>query len=196
MQHRHRPNPKRGFTPEEDAALVILVQQYGYDWNRIADIMATMFPWRPPKSYRERYMNYILPGTQQEWTQAEDEILMTMHHERGTSWKPITSKFPHRSEQNVKNRYNWLHRKEGNNTRKNVAETLPKELPSASDSDNATATASDSAGNIVNTAEHQESPKGEVSTPDLLDSLHNSPFGFQCSDDGIFDEISYINFMH
>lgn len=52
-------HPKRKFTPEEDARLIQLVQEYGIsNWIKIASMLGT----RHSRRCRERYLNYLSPN--------------------------------------------------------------------------------------------------------------------------------------
>lgn len=103
-QHTRVDYSKDKFKPEEDEILRSLVLEFGPgNWNLIASKM----PGRVPRQCRERWNNYANPELHKEpWTEAEDQLLEQKYSEYGSRWKLISSFFPNRGPNNVKNR--WL----------------------------------------------------------------------------------------
>jgi hypothetical protein len=94
---RHR------FRSEEDQKLSQLVQQYGdQKWKLIAEFM----PNRTARQCRERYINYLAPNiNKDDWTPAEDELLLRLVQQLGHKWTLIAQIFPGRTDVHLKNRY-------------------------------------------------------------------------------------------
>ena len=112
MNHNQIKTPKfsrRSFSVEEDATIIRCVALFGdRAWKEI-----TMYlPDRTPRQISERYCTYLRPGISFEpWTKAEDDLLRQKVNELGTKWKLISSYFPNRSQNNIKNRWNSYVRK-------------------------------------------------------------------------------------
>lgn len=103
-------NHKRKFTPEEDEALKILINQVGsLNWLKISELM----PGRSAKQCRDRYVNYLLePQKNEPWKDEEDEIIYSLFTIIGPKWTEISKHIPGRSGNNVKNRwYKHLYKK-------------------------------------------------------------------------------------
>ena len=101
---------KNVFTPDEDEKLRKLVQKFGdKSWHRIADKM----PKRSTRQCHDRWVYYLSPsvinGT---WAQEEDDLLKSKVAAFGHKWKFFTQFFVGRTDINIKNRYNFLKKKE------------------------------------------------------------------------------------
>ena len=96
------------FTPEEDAQLLRLVQQFGTkDWIRISSLIGT----RNPRQCRERYKNYVNPDLRVgEWTQEEDQLIEEKYKEFGAKWNKISKFFINRSDNAIRNRWMMIAR--------------------------------------------------------------------------------------
>lgn len=96
------------FTPDEDAKLHDLVQQYGdNDWSTIASFMNG----RNKRQCRERWRHYLSPQVSTEpFTEEEDALLHYKYLEYGHRWKLIATFFPNRTDITIKNRWLFLHR--------------------------------------------------------------------------------------
>lgn len=95
------------WTQEEDVALLQAIEKYGdKDWNRIA----CCFPSRSNKSCRERYLLRLKHSTRclGNWRRREDALLLSLIDKFGTNWSLISSKFPLRNSQQLRNRYEAL----------------------------------------------------------------------------------------
>ena len=96
------------FTPEEDAQLLRLVQQFGAkDWIRISSLIGT----RNPRQCRERYKNYVNPELRVgDWTKEEDRLIEEKFHEMGAKWNRISKFFVNRSDNAIRNRWMMIAR--------------------------------------------------------------------------------------
>ena len=104
-----KPAPvKVKFTPEEDEALLKLVQQFGTkDWIKISTLIGT----RNPRQCRERFKNYLNPELRKDqWTKEEDELLEQKFKEFGAKWNKISKFFVHRSDNALRNRWMMIAR--------------------------------------------------------------------------------------
>ena len=98
------------FTPDDDRTLQMLVQDFKsknkpscrVHWKEISQKMGN----KTPKQCRDRYMSYLKPGiTNQKWTKEEDLLLVQKMLTFGKRWTLISSFFPGRGMNNVKNRW-------------------------------------------------------------------------------------------
>ena len=103
---REQPKLKSKFTSEEDQNLRMLVYRYGTkDWQTISKLMGT----RNPRQCRERWNNYLKPElTQMPWSMEEDILLANKFAEYGSHWSKISKFFPNRSDNNIRNRWQFL----------------------------------------------------------------------------------------
>lgn len=93
------------FTKEQDRMLVNLVKTFNDkpNWKIIANKMG-----KSPKQCRERFRTYLAPGvTNPEWTPEEDERLRRLVAEIGKHWAQLREYFPGKSDNHIKNRYNF-----------------------------------------------------------------------------------------
>lgn len=93
------------FSREEDEMLKMFVSKLGAKkWRLISSLM----PGRTQKQCRDRYMNYLAPGfIRTEWTNEEDDLLLEKYHLYGSRWSQIRQFFPHRTSNDIKNRFNY-----------------------------------------------------------------------------------------
>ncbi|OHT16349.1 Transcription factor WER [Tritrichomonas foetus] len=97
---------KNVFTADEDDKLRRLVMKYGEgNWYSIASKMKK----RSTRQCRDRWVNYLSPlAVNGAWTLEEEELLRLKVQLYGRKWKFITQFFPGRTDINIKNRYNFL----------------------------------------------------------------------------------------
>uniref|UniRef100_A0ACD5ZI64 Uncharacterized protein n=1 Tax=Avena sativa TaxID=4498 RepID=A0ACD5ZI64_AVESA len=102
---------KASWTAEEDEALTEAVRNHGHEHRKWATI-ARSLPRRTGKQCRERWINHMDPGIQQNkmWTEAEDRELIAAHKSCGNRWSVIARKLSGRSENSVKNHWNATRR--------------------------------------------------------------------------------------
>jgi hypothetical protein len=98
--------PRKMFTPQEDALIVMLVENFGQkNWQLIAKALIN----RTPRQVRERFRNYLSPGlTNGPWSRNEDELLKNLYFEYGPKWSKISTFFKSRSDVNIKNRWSSI----------------------------------------------------------------------------------------
>jgi len=98
-RHNKTRNP---WTPKEDQKLVELMKKYGQSWAMISSLM----DGRTGKQVRDRFLNKLRPNIRcGDWSQREDEILVSLCKEIGHRWSLIATHLPGRTEAQVKNRY-------------------------------------------------------------------------------------------
>lgn len=104
-QNQPKKYTKRMFTVAEDATIIRCISMFGTSsWSTIAAFL----PNRTGRQIRERYNTYLKPGISSEpWTKEEDRILCEKVHQLGTKWKAILEFLPNRSQNGIKNRWNF-----------------------------------------------------------------------------------------
>jgi hypothetical protein len=104
MSSPNKGLPKNKFSPDEDAYLKRVVEDFGcQDWSEVA----SYFPGRNPRQCRERWNNYVNPRFMKlPWTPMDDALLDQKYAEFGPKWHVLVQFFPNRSKNYVKNR--WL----------------------------------------------------------------------------------------
>jgi hypothetical protein len=109
---RRPSTPKCKFDSDEDALLTEAVQRLGTgDWCSIA----AEIPGRNARQCRERWNNYANPHlTKEQWTVAEDELLLRKFRELGPKWHNIAGDFDGRAKNSVRNRFFTLARRRVN----------------------------------------------------------------------------------
>jgi hypothetical protein len=100
--------PKQKFGPDEDTRLTSLVQLHGpRNWKLVASRM----PGRNPRQCRERWKHYLKPSINRgDWTEAEDDLLVSKYRELGPKWSQISAFFVSRTDVDLKNRYQRIRR--------------------------------------------------------------------------------------
>ncbi len=98
-----KPGLKKGlWTQEEDEQVKKFVEIYGHQWSFIASLMKS----RNGKQIRDRYLNYINPGTKHnEFTEDEDEIIKKLYLKHGSRWSFIAQYCNGRTGDLIKNRF-------------------------------------------------------------------------------------------
>ena len=127
------PNPsvvgmKCKFTREEDMKLKYLVEQsfMNLSWKDISIKMKT----RTPRQCRERYKNYLSNKvTHNQWTEQEDQYILTKYEELGKVWNVIAKGLPGRTGNAVRNRWKYLTSKKEKKMKSNKNEQ-PKTIAS------------------------------------------------------------------
>ena len=94
---------RRKFSKEEDNLLIsIFSNPRNYKWEKFQKL----FPNRTEKQCRERYKNYLANNIHNgEWTEEEDQKLISHIKSIGLKWVKLTEYFPSRSSNNLKNRW-------------------------------------------------------------------------------------------
>jgi hypothetical protein len=101
---------KNKWTPAEDSQLLTTVQEWGSnDWSKVAQFI----PGRTGKQCRERWLARLSPDVlQEDWSADEDLTLLSKQNEFGNRWSKIREFLPGRSTVSLKNRWNWLCRRD------------------------------------------------------------------------------------
>ncbi|EAY13266.1 Myb-like DNA-binding domain containing protein [Trichomonas vaginalis G3] len=95
---------KRIFTKEEDDLILNYVNKYGQNWREIAG----MLQGRTEKQCRERYRTYLNPSIRKDpWTPEEDNLLIQLYNTYGPKWAELAKHFQGRSDNMLKNRFNY-----------------------------------------------------------------------------------------
>jgi hypothetical protein len=99
-------SPKKRWTECENAALRRAVLQYGQaNWRAVASNVEG----RSTRQCRERWLGYFAPDIiHDDWTPAEDLMLIEKHREFGNQWSQIRQFIPGRQAVTIKNRWQWL----------------------------------------------------------------------------------------
>jgi hypothetical protein len=103
---------RRNFTEHEDNLLIEAVALYGEkDWVAVSEKV----PGRAPRQCKERWRHYLAPAANlKAWTQQDDALLMSLHTQFGEKWSILSSHFPGRSPNTLKNHYFTIIKKQIN----------------------------------------------------------------------------------
>ena len=98
---------RQAFTPEQDQQVINYVNSCmgsKPDWKVIAPLVG-----KSARQCRERFRMYLSPvlDSNRQWTPEEDQRLMQLVKTYGKHWAKFKSYFPGRSDNNIKNRYNY-----------------------------------------------------------------------------------------
>lgn len=101
---------KNKWSSEEDFYLRQAILKFGVDnWKSVSLVV----PGRTGKQCRERWLSHMCPTlVHSEWSLEEDLILMQKQKVIGNKWSFIANFLPGRSSTSVKNRWNYLIRRD------------------------------------------------------------------------------------
>ncbi|KAI7749089.1 hypothetical protein M8C21_015580 [Ambrosia artemisiifolia] len=96
---------KGAWTEDEDMKLTAYIKRYGHwNWSLLPKFAGVS---RSGKSCRLRWMNYLRPNMKHgNFTEEEDNVIISLHNKLGNKWSTIASKLPGRSDNEIKNRWN------------------------------------------------------------------------------------------
>ena len=107
-QEKKASQSRRAWQPQEDQLLLELHKELGPAWAAISKRMGGT---RNGKQIRDRYLNKLDPQlSNTEWTEEEDNLLVSLYYQLGKKWSEIAKKIPGRSESMIKNRVQWRFR--------------------------------------------------------------------------------------
>lgn len=102
---------KNKFTPQEDERLRYFVEKAvpKLTWKEISILMRT----RSPRQCRERYQNYLSSKvSHNDFSNDEDQQILRLFNEHGKKWNIIAQYLPGRTGNAVRNRWQWLVKKQ------------------------------------------------------------------------------------
>ncbi|KAK4764269.1 hypothetical protein SAY87_013707 [Trapa incisa] len=96
---------KGAWTKEEDERLISYIKRHGEgSWRSLPRAAGLL---RCGKSCRLRWINYLRPDLKRgNFTEEEDELIISLHSVLGNKWSVIASRLPGRTDNEIKNYWN------------------------------------------------------------------------------------------
>lgn len=111
------------FTPDEDAKLKELINEYG---DKNFSLISRQMPHRGVRELRRRYANFLKGSINDtSWSPQENDLLKEMYKKYGAKWGKISNFFKQRSPSSIRNRHHKITKDQEDREEKLVDDILP-----------------------------------------------------------------------